>query len=102
MLPTADRTRPRRPAGNDVPGCPGTFGFHCRGRRDLSLSTEITIMNIEDFIPDAIELVNSWDLQEPDSSWREAVIQQAHLMAGQDLEPSADLTLNCPHLPLQF
>ena len=57
-------------------------------------------MTIEDFIPDAIELVDSWDLQEPD--WRQTVIHQAHLMAGQDLEPSADLTLNCPHLPLQF
>ncbi|WP_165787132.1 hypothetical protein [Pseudohalioglobus lutimaris] len=53
-----------------------------------------------DYIPDAIEAVNAWEL--PEEEWRQAVIDQAHLMAGDQLEPSADLAINSPYLPLQF
>ena len=50
-------------------------------------------MNIhfEDFIQDAIELVDAWDI--PESEWAEAVNAQAALLAGLNhlLEPGNDI-----------
>ena len=37
-------------------------------------------MHIEDYIPDAIEMVSAWDI--PDEDFTDAVNAQARLMAG--------------------
>ena len=57
-------------------------------------------MTIENYIPDAIELVDSWELDETD--WRQAVINQARILAGMDSEPRADISIFSPYLALQF
>lgn len=54
----------------------------------------------QDYIPDAVESVNAFEL--PESEWRQAVLDQAHLMAGDHLELSGDLPAHSPYLPLQF
>jgi hypothetical protein len=57
-------------------------------------------MDYQDYIPDAIELVDSWELDETD--WRQAVINQARILAGMDSEPRADISIFSPYLALQF
>jgi hypothetical protein len=57
-------------------------------------------MDYQDYIPDAIELVDSWELDETD--WRQAVINQARILAGMDSEPRADIPVFSPYLALQF
>lgn len=59
-------------------------------------------MNIhfEDFVQDAIDLVDAWDL--PESDWAAAVNGQAQLMAGLNLEPSTDIPITSPYHALQF
>ena len=54
----------------------------------------------QDYIPDAVQTVDAWEL--PEAEWRQAVIDQAHLMAGDHLEPLSDPSVNSPYLPLQF
>ena len=54
----------------------------------------------QDYIPEAVEAVNAWEL--PEEEWRQAVIDQAHLMAGDHLEPSSDLPLTSPYAALRF
>ena len=59
-------------------------------------------MNIdfEDFIQDAIDLVDAWDINESD--WAEAVNAQARLLAGLNLEPSNDIPQPSPYQSLRF
>ncbi len=57
-------------------------------------------MDYQDYIPDAIELVDSWELDETD--WRQAVINQARILAGMDSVPQADIPVFSPYLALQF
>lgn len=61
-------------------------------------------MNIqfEDFIQDAIELVDAWDI--PESEWVEAVNTQAALLAGLNhlLEPSTEIPATSPYHALRF
>ena len=57
-------------------------------------------MDYQDYIPDAIELVDSWELD--DTDWRQAVINQARLLASMASEPGADIPVFSPYLALQF
>ena len=57
-------------------------------------------MDYQDFIPDAIELVDSWELD--DTDWRQAVISQARILASMDSEPGADIPVFSPYPALQF
>jgi hypothetical protein len=57
-------------------------------------------IQIEDFIQDAIDQVDAWDI--PDCDWAEAVNNQARLMAGLNLEPSNDIPVSSPYLALRF
>jgi hypothetical protein len=57
-------------------------------------------MNYEDYIADALNMVSAWDL--PESNFAEAVNAQAHLMAGQGLEPSFDTASPSPYAALCF
>ena len=59
-------------------------------------------MNIhfEDFIQDAIELVDAWDI--PESDWAEAVNAQARLLAGLNIEPSNEIPITSPYQSLRF
>jgi hypothetical protein len=45
-------------------------------------------MDIEDYLQDAISMVDSWDL--PEEEFSQAVNQQARLIAGMGLELSTD------------
>ena len=58
-------------------------------------------MDYQDYIPDAIELVDSFDL-DGEADWRQAVINEAHKLARIDLEPWTDIPVFSPYLALQF
>ena len=58
-------------------------------------------MNYHDYIPDAIELVNSFDLDD-EANWRQAVINEARKLASMDMEPWTDIPVFSPYLTLQF
>ena len=57
-------------------------------------------MNYEDYIADALDMVSAWDL--PESEFSDAVNAQAHLMAGQGLEPSLGTASPSPYAALRF
>jgi hypothetical protein len=57
-------------------------------------------MNYEDYIQDAISLVDSWNL--PEEEFSQAVNDQARLMFGLGLEPSADIPADSPYSTLCF
>ena len=57
-------------------------------------------MTIEDYIQDAIELIDAWEV--PESDWADAVNNQARLMAGMDLEPNNDIPITSPYHALRF
>ena len=57
-------------------------------------------MDIEDYIQDAILLVDSWDL--PEEDFAQAVNDQARLMAGLGLEPNREYPADCPYSTLRF
>ena len=58
-------------------------------------------MDIQDYIQDAISLVDSWDIHEGED-FATAVNQQARLMAGLGLEPSTDIPDDNPYSTLRF
>ncbi len=58
-------------------------------------------MDYQDYIPDAIELVDNFELDN-DEDWRQAVLDQARIFAGMDLEPWTDIPVFSPYLALQF
>ena len=57
-------------------------------------------MDIEDYIQDAIDLVDVWDI--PEEDFAQAVNQQARIMAGLGLEPSTDIPADSPYSSLHF
>ena len=57
-------------------------------------------MNYEDYLQDAIELVNAWEI--PEEDFAQAVNDQAHLMCGRNLEISNDLPFYSPYAALRF
>ncbi len=57
-------------------------------------------MNIEDYLQDAIELVNAWEI--PEENFAQAVNDQALLMCGMNLDISSDLPPCSPFAILQF
>ena len=57
-------------------------------------------MNIEDYLQDAIELVNAWEI--PEEDFAQAVNDQARLMCGMNLEISSDLPSYSPYAILRF
>ena len=57
-------------------------------------------MDIEDYIQDAISMVDSWDL--PEEEFSLAVNQQARLMAGMGLEPRTDNPAEGTYSSLHF
>ena len=57
-------------------------------------------MDIQDYIQDAISMVDSWDL--PEEDFAQAVNQQARLMCGLGLEPSTDIPADSPYSTLCF
>ena len=57
-------------------------------------------MDIQDYIQDAISMVDSWDL--PEENFATAVNQQARLMCGLGLEPSTDIPADSPYSSLRF
>ncbi len=57
-------------------------------------------MDIEDYLHDAIELVDAWGL--PEQEFAQAVNDQARLMCGLNLEPSTDLPHASPYASLRF
>ena len=57
-------------------------------------------MDTQDYIQDAISLVDSWDL--PEEEFFQAVNQQARLMAGLGLELSTDIPADSPYSTLCF
>ena len=57
-------------------------------------------MTIEDYIQDAIELVDAWEV--PESDWANAVNDQARIMAGMDLELFSDIPVTSPYHALRF
>ena len=54
----------------------------------------------EDYIPDALDMVSTWEL--PEEDFAHAVNQQARLMAGYDLEPRDDIPEALPFASLRF
>ena len=56
--------------------------------------------HFEDFIQDAIDVVDAWEI--PESDWAEAVNAQAYLMTGLNLEPSSDIPVTSPYHALRF
>ena len=57
-------------------------------------------MDFEDYLQDATDLVDAWEIS--DEGFPQAVNDQARLMAGMDLEPTADSFSVSPYLPLRF
>jgi hypothetical protein len=57
-------------------------------------------MNHEDYIPEALEMVSTWEI--PEKDFAQVVNDQARLMCGLNLEPSSDLPLNSPYAALRF
>lgn len=57
-------------------------------------------MEFEIYIPDAMEMVASWEIAPED--FPQAVNDQARLMAGQGLEPSLDNAMPSPYAALRF
>jgi hypothetical protein len=57
-------------------------------------------MNYEDYIQDAISLVDAWGL--PEEEFSQAVNDQAKLMCGLGLEPSTDIPADSPYSTLCF
>ena len=58
-------------------------------------------MDIQDYIQDAISLVDSWGLRDAEE-FTQAVDVQARLMAGLGLEPSTDIPADSPYSTLRF
>jgi len=58
------------------------------------------IMNIEDYIPEALEMVSAWEL--PEEDFAQAVVDQARLMSGIDLDYRATGPEIQPHTTLRF
>ena len=58
-------------------------------------------MHIQDYIQDAILLVDSWGLRDAEE-FTQAVNDQARLMAGQGLEVSTDIPPDSPYSTLRF
>ena len=58
-------------------------------------------MDYQDYIPDAIELVDGFEINN-EADWRQAVLEQARTLAGIDLELRADIPVFSPYLALQF
>ena len=57
-------------------------------------------MDIQDYISDAIAMVDSWDL--PEEDFAQAVNDQAKLMAGMGLELRTDTPSDSPYSSLRF
>jgi hypothetical protein len=57
-------------------------------------------MTIEDYIQDAIELIDSWEV--PESDWADAASDKARLMAGIDPETNNDIPVTSPYHALRF
>ena len=57
-------------------------------------------MDIQDYIQEAISMVDSWDL--PEKDFAQAVNDQARLMCGLNLELSGDLPPASPYAALHF
>jgi hypothetical protein len=57
-------------------------------------------MTIEDYIQDAIELIDSWEV--PESDWADAASDKARLMAGIDLETNNDIPVTSPYHARRF
>ena len=57
-------------------------------------------MNYKDYISDALQMVSAWEVPEEDFS--DAVMGQARIMAGLNLEPSFTDDLPNAYTPLQF
>ena len=57
-------------------------------------------MNYEDYITEALDIVNSWEV--PEEEFAQVVNDQARLMCGMNLEPSSDLPLCSPSVALRF
>jgi hypothetical protein len=57
-------------------------------------------MDYEDYIQDAINLVDAWEISEDD--WATAVNNQARIMAGLNLEPCTDIPATSPYHALRF
>jgi hypothetical protein len=57
-------------------------------------------MNYEDYLQDAIELVNAWEI--PEEDFAQAVNDQARLMCGINLEISSNLPSPSPYASLRF
>jgi hypothetical protein len=57
-------------------------------------------MNYEDYIQDAINLIDAWEV--PEADWATAVNEQARIMAGLNLEPSTDIPVTSPYHALRF
>jgi hypothetical protein len=57
-------------------------------------------MNYEDYLQDAIELVDAWEI--PEEDFAQAVVSQARLMCGMHLETSSDLPPCSPYAALRF
>ena len=58
-------------------------------------------MDIQDYIQDAISMVDSWGLSE-EEDFAKAVTEQARLMCGVGLEPSTDIPADSPYSSLRF
>jgi hypothetical protein len=54
----------------------------------------------EDYIQDALEMVSAWEV--PEEEFSEAVMGQARIMAGLNLEPAYSDPLPSAYSPLQF
>ena len=57
-------------------------------------------MDYQQYLQDAIELVEAWEV--PEEDFAQAVNDQARLMCGSNLEHSSDLPLTSPYAALRF
>jgi hypothetical protein len=57
-------------------------------------------MTIENHITNALDIVSATEV--PVENFTQAVMDQACLMAGMDMEPSTDSISVSPYLPLRF
>ena len=58
------------------------------------------MITFEDYLSDAMSIVEPWDL--PEEDFAQAVNDQARLMCGLNLEPSTDLPHCSPYAALRF
>lgn len=54
----------------------------------------------EDCITEALEIVSAWEV--PEEDFAQAVNDQARLLAGMGLEPTAEIPFTSPYSALQF